>query len=120
MIVFQLQSKTSSISSKSCYTWYPNNAAFGYQERFAEYRYFPSKITGKLRSSDALTLDWWHMAQEFGSLPSLSPTFIQENMPIGRALTVTTEPAFILDCLIENRMVRPMPVYSVPGLIDHF
>ena len=97
-----------------------NNDVFGYQERFAEYRYGQSKITGKLRSTYATSLDVWHMAQEFGSLPTLSPTFIQEEMPIARSLTVPSEPAFILDALIENRMVRPMPVYSVPGLIDHF
>ena len=60
------------------------------------------------------------MAQDFASLPSLSDTFIKETMPITRSLAVTSQPAFLLDVLFENRMVRPMPVYSVPGLIDHF
>ena len=93
---------------------------FGYQERWAEMRYYPSKITGKMRSSDPLTLDAWHLSQEFGSLPTLSDTFIQENPPIDRVVAVNTEPDFRLDCYIQAVTARPMPTYSVPGLIDHF
>jgi len=93
--------------------------AFGYQERWAEYRYYPSKITGKLRSDYATSLDVWHLSQEFGSLPVLDDTFIQENPPIDRVTLVVDEPHFIMDCYIRCRTVRPMPVYSVPGLIDH-
>jgi hypothetical protein len=94
--------------------------AFGYQERFAEYRYARSKITGKLRSQASGTLEVWHLAQKFTSAPTLSDTFIKETMPITRIEFVTTEPAFVLDAFIQNDCVRPMPVYSVPGDIDRF
>ena len=65
---------------------------FGYQERYAEYRYKPSLITGKLRSNDAQSLDVWHLSQNFGSLPQLNQTFIEETPPIDRVVAVTTEP----------------------------
>ena len=93
---------------------------FGYQERFAEYRYKPSIITGKFRSTYAQSLDVWHLAQEFGSLPTLGNTFIQENPPMNRVKALTTEPDFLLDVAFNLTSARPMPVYSVPGLIDHF
>jgi len=93
---------------------------FGYQERYAEYRYYPSKITGKLRSTYSTPLDVWHLAQKFTSAPTLSTTFIQETMPITRIEAVTTQPAFVMDSFIKCKAVRPMPTYSVPGLIDHF
>lgn len=95
-------------------------AAFGYQERYAEYRYKPSLITGKLRSTYATPLDMWHLAQKFTALPTLGATFIVETPPISRIIAVTSEPEFVLDCYIKSKAVRPMPVYSVPGLIDHF
>jgi len=93
---------------------------FGYQERFAEYRYHPSVITGQFRSNYAQTLDTWHLAQNFGALPTLNSTFIQENPPVARVIAVPTEPQFLYDSFIKLRCARPMPVYSVPGLIDHF
>jgi len=93
---------------------------FGYQERYAEYRYKPSKITGKMRSNDPQTLDSWHLAQDFSSLPSLNESFIQENPPIDRVIVVETEPQFLFDSYFSLKCARPMPVYSVPGLIDHF
>jgi len=95
-------------------------AAFGYQERYAEYRYANSLISGKLRSTYSTPLDVWHLSQEFGSLPTLSSTFIVETPPISRIIAVTTEPEFVMDTFIKCRAVRPMPTYSVPGLIDHF
>ncbi|AXH74609.1 MAG: major capsid protein [Microviridae sp.] len=95
-------------------------AVFGYQERFAEYRYKPSQITGKLRSNSAQPLDTWHLAQNFAALPTLSDTFIQDNPPIARVVAVPTEPNFIWDSYFQLRCARPMPVYGVPGLIDHF
>lgn len=95
-------------------------AAYGYQERYAEYRYKPSLITGKFRSNDAQTLDTWHLAQNFTSLPGLNDTFIQENPPVARVIAVPTEPHFLLDAFFSLRCARPMPVYGVPGLIDHF
>jgi hypothetical protein len=97
-----------------------NERVFGYQERWAEYRYKQSKITGKLRSNDTNTLDAWHLSQEFTSTPELNQTFIEENPPMDRVVAVTSEPDFIMDCYFNFQCARPMPLYSVPGLIDHF
>lgn len=98
-----------------------NDAAFGYQERWAEYRYFPSKITGKFRSGIANgSLDSWHLAQEFIELPALGPAFIEENPPISRVVAVQTEPQFLFDSHFKIECTRPLPTYSVPGFIDHF
>ena len=97
-----------------------DDKVFGYQERYAEYRYKPSQITGKLRSTDPQSLDFWHLAQKFESLPTLNQTFIEENPPIDRVIAVQEEPQFILDCYFKLKTARPMPVYGTPGLIDHF
>ena len=93
---------------------------FGYQERFAEYRYKPSQITGQFRSNFAQSLDTWHLAQEFASLPALNGSFIEENPPVQRIIAVPSEPEFILDAYFHMRCARPMPMYGVPGLVDHF
>jgi len=93
---------------------------FGYQERYAEYRYKRSMITGKFRSNDAATLDAWHLATEFGATPTLDDTFIQDNPPLDRVIATPAEPHFIFDSYCEFECVRPMPVYSVPGHMDHF
>ena len=93
---------------------------FGYQERYAEYRYKPSKITGPMRSKAAAPLDTWHLAQDFASLPVLNDEFIQENPPVERIIAVPSEPHLLLDCFFDLQCARPMPTYSVPGLIDHF
>jgi hypothetical protein len=97
-----------------------DNGVFGYQERYAEYRYKPSMITGKLRSTDAQTLDVWHLAQKFDTLPKLNQDFIEENPPINRVIAVQNEPQFFADFWFDLKTSRPMPVYSVPGLVDHF
>lgn len=94
--------------------------AFGFQERFAEYRYKPSVITGKMRSNSAQPLDTWHLAQNFTALPALNDAFIQDNPPISRVVAVPSEPNFLWDAFFKFRCARPMPVYGVPGLIDHF
>lgn len=91
-------------------------AAFGYQERWAEYRYKPNVITGLFRSTASQSLDTWHLAQEFGALPTLSAEFIVEDPPVERVIAVETEPHFLFDSHFQFRHVRPMPVYSVPGL----
>lgn len=93
---------------------------FGYQERYAEYRYKPSKITGKLRSTYPQTLDVYHLSQKFESLPHLNSEFIEDKPPIDRIVAIQDEPQFVLDAYIKNICIRPMPVYSVPGLVDHF
>ncbi len=93
---------------------------FGYQERSAEYRYKPSKITGTMRSAHPNSLDAWHLSQDFASLPVLDSSFIEENPPVGRVIAVPTEPHFIFDSYTRMECVRPMPMYGVPGLIDHF
>lgn len=92
---------------------------FGYQERYAEYRYKPSQITGLFRSNASGSLDSWHLAQDFASLPVLNDEFIVVNDPINRVVDVTP-PDFLFDCFFSYHCVRPMPVYSVPGLVDHF
>lgn len=93
---------------------------FGYQERYAEYRYFPSQITGKFRSTYAQTLDSWHLAQKFDQLPLLNEEFIQDKPPVDRVIAVPSEPQFLLDVWFNLNCVRPMPLYGVPGLVDHF
>lgn len=97
-----------------------DDKVFGYQERYAEYRYYPGQITGKFRSTDPQPLDSWHLAQKFSSLPTLSSQFIQDNPPVERVIAVTDEPQFLFDSYIRLKCARPMPVYSVPGLVDHF
>lgn len=97
-----------------------DDEVFGYQERWAEYRYFPSQITGKFRSTYAQSLDVWHLAQEFAELPKLNSEFIVDNPPVARVLAVQNEPQIYLDCYFSLSCVRPMPIYSVPGLVDHF
>ena len=93
---------------------------FGYQERFAENRYYPGQITGLFRSDAPGSLDAWHLAQDFSSLPTLDSTFIEVGVPMARVEAVPTEPDFIFDSYINMRCVRPMPLYGVPGNIDRF
>lgn len=100
-----------------------DDTVFGYQERWAEYRYSPSQITGLFRSTSAGTLDAWHLAQRFTSQPALNQAFIQEDPPLARILAVgaaANGAQFIFDSFFDIRAARPMPLYSVPGLIDHF
>ena len=100
-----------------------DNDVFGYQERWAEYRYKPSQITGLMRSTSAGTIDAWHYAQKFNNLPTLNSTFIQETPPVERTTAVgaaANGQQFLMDAFFDCKMARPMPMYSVPGLIDHF
>lgn len=94
-----------------------NTAVAGYQERWAEYRFKTSKITGLFRSSAASSLDAWHLSQELTFPATLNSTFLQEDPPLDRAIAVAAEPHFIFDSMVENNSARPMPVYSVPGLM---
>ena len=95
---------------------------FGYQERYAEYRYKPSRITGLFNSDAASSLDAWHLSEEFTSQPTLGDTFIQSNTgtPLDRAIAVSTEPHIIFDSYFNLQCARPMPLYGVPGNLDHF
>lgn len=94
---------------------------FGYQERYAEYRYKPSQITGKFRSSVVNgSLDMWHLSQFFKNAPTLNEEFIVENPPINRIIAVPSEPEFLLDIGFRYTTVRPMPMFGTPGLVDHF
>jgi len=97
-----------------------DNNVFGYQEKDAEYRYAPSQTTSLFRSGVTSSLDKWHLAQKFTSLPTLNSTFIQSSTDIARVIAVTSQPALILDAYFNLITARPMPVYSVPGMIDHF
>ena len=100
-----------------------DNLVFGYQERWAEYRHLPSQITGLFRSTSAGTLDPWHLAQRFTSLPALNASFIEENPPLDRVLAVGAAAAgkqLIFDSFFDCIKARPLPMYSTPGLMDHF
>lgn len=97
------------------------NEVFGYQERYAEYRYSPNRITGKMRSGiEGGSLDIWHLAQHFGNQPVLNAEFIQDNPPVKRVTAVPSEPDFLADFFFHLKCARPMPLYGVPGLVDHF
>ena len=111
-----------SILNKEIYTQgtTADDTVFGYQERYAEYRYKPSQITGKFRSNATGTLDSWHLAQDFGSAPSLNSSFIEENPPVDRVTALNTEPDLLLDMYFRFKTARPMPTYSVPALLSHF
>ena len=98
-----------------------DSTVFGYQERYAEYRYKPSQITGKFRSSVVNgSLDKWHLSQFFDNAPTLNEEFIIENPPIERIIAVPSEPEFLLDIGFRYTTVRPMPMFGTPGLVDHF
>lgn len=104
---------------------YTNNNAnddlvFGYQERYAEYRYKPSRLTGLFRPDAPGTLASWHLSEQFLALPALGDTFIQSNtgVPLDRAIAVPSEPQFIGDFFFEMKCARPMPLFGVPGNLD--
>lgn len=93
-----------------------DDQVFGYQERFAEYRFKNSEVTGKFRSTSPQSLDIWHAGQKFGALPALNASFITESVPMARILAVTDEPAFYFDASFSYNHVRPMPIRSNPGI----
>jgi hypothetical protein len=96
---------------------------FGYQERWAEYRYYPSRISSLFRSTASGTIDGWHLAQKFTAVPTLNDTFIKDTPPVSRVVAVGASAngqQFIFDSFFDVKKARPMPMYSVPGLIDHF
>ncbi|AXF52363.1 MAG: major capsid protein [Microviridae sp.] len=99
-----------------------DDEVFGYQEAWADYRYKPSRVTGEMRSNYAQSLDVWHLADDYSALPSLSASWISEDAAtVNRVLAVDQSNADQLFCdiFIRNLTTRPMPLYSIPGLIDH-
>ena len=104
--------------------WYNNDAnddaVWGYQERWAEYRSLLGHICGKFRSAATGTLDPWHYALDFQTRPALDNVFIEDTPPVKRTVAVQDEPEYLLDAWVDIKAARPMPVYSVPGYIDHF
>jgi len=93
---------------------------WGYQERYGEYRYKPSQITGQFRSNATTPLDTWHLSQDFASLPLLNDVFIEDNPPVDRVIAVLDEPHMLFDSYFDLKCARPMPLYGVPGMIDRF
>ena len=93
---------------------------FGYQERFAEYRYKPSQITGKFRSDAAQSLDAWHLSQDFVTRPVLDADFIEEDVPMDRVIAVPSEPHIIMDAYFNYKCARPMPTHNIPGMMSRF
>ena len=99
-----------------------DDEVFGYQEAWADYRYKPNRVTGEMRSTYAQSLDVWHLADDYDTLPSLSDSWIREDKSnVDRVLAVTSAVSNQLFCdiYVQNRTTRPMPMYSIPGLIDH-
>lgn len=99
-----------------------DDGVFGYQEAWADYRYKPNRVCAEMRSTSKKSLDAWHLADDYDSLPKLSPEWIREDKTnVDRALAVTSRIAnqFFGDFYIKNLCTRPMPVFSIPGLIDH-
>lgn len=97
-----------------------DKGVFGYQERYAEYRYHPSEICGHFRSTYTNSLDVWHLSQKFDSLPTLSDQFIQDKPPVDRVVAVKNYPHFLIDIGFKYHTTRAMPMYGIPGLVDHF
>lgn len=93
---------------------------FGYNERYAEYRYKPSSITGQFRSNATTSLDSWHLSEDNSGGVTLNSAFIQVDPPIDRVIATPTEPHFLFDAFFDLQTARPMPIRSVPGLVDHF
>lgn len=99
-----------------------DDQVFGYQEAWADYRYKPNKVTGEMRSTYATSLDTWHLGDEYSSLPTLSEAWMREDKSnLDRALAVqsSTSNQLFADLYIQNKATRPMPIHSIPGLIDH-
>ena len=100
-----------------------DNQVFGYQERWHEYRTRYSDITGAMRPDVGATLDEWHLAQEFGSFPTLGPTFIEERPPVDRVLAAGSAAdgqQYLADILIKRRATRPIPTFGTPATLGRF
>ena len=117
-----------SILNKEIYvtgTTAQDNGVFGYQERWAEYRYRPSLLTGYFRSTTSPTIDYWHYSQKFTALPTLNDAFITDGSQevVSRSTAVGASAdgqQFLMDAFFNLKAAQLLPMYSVPGLIDHF
>lgn len=99
-----------------------DDEVFGYQEAWGDYRYKPNRVTGEMRSQYAQSLDVWHLGDDYTKLPSLSAEWIVEDKTnVDRVLAVTSTNAnqLFADLYVKNQTTRPMPMYSIPGLVDH-
>ena len=99
-----------------------DDTVWGYQERYAEYRYKPSRLTNLMSVEAASNLDEFHLSEDFTSEPSLDSTFIESNTgtPLDRAISVPSQPHFVFDAYFDMKCARPLPLYGVPGNLDHF
>ncbi len=97
-----------------------DDAVFGYQERWAEYRMKHSRVVGVMNPDVSGSLSFWHLAEDFSSLPSLNTAFMEDQTPMARVTTVDTEPDFLLDVWFDYKCARPLPVYSIPSLTTRF
>lgn len=97
-----------------------DNAVFGYQERHAEYRFTPSRLSGLMRPGAAGTLAAWHLSELLAPTPALNAAFIVSNTPMARVTAVDTQPDFLLDMWFNIKAARPMPLYGIPGNLDRF
>lgn len=99
-----------------------NNNTFGYQEHWAEYRYTPSQLMGQFRTNVAPNLAIWHYGQYYAARPNLNDAFIQDNSAenVDRTVAVPDSPQLKMDIWVNEKGAKPMPVFSVPGLVDHF
>ena len=96
-----------------------NDLVFGYNERYFEYRSNYNLVTGTMNSSAGSTIEEYHLAEDFGALPSLNQSFIEVNPDMARIKAVTSAKDFIADVQFTWKAVRPMPVYGIPGLTGH-
>ena len=99
-----------------------DDEVFGYQEAWADYRYKPNKVTGEMRSNYATSLDVWHLGDDYSVLPTLSDTWMREDKTnVDRVLAVQSSVSnqLFADIYVKNKTIRPMPLHSIPGLIDH-
>lgn len=99
-----------------------DDEVFGYQEAWADYRYKPSRVTGEMRSQYSQSLDVWHLADDYATLPYLSDSWIREDpKTVNRVLAVSDNLSAQLFCdiFVDCTATRPMPLYSIPGLVDH-
>lgn len=97
-----------------------DDEVFGYLPQWDDMRYFPSLCVAQMRSDHATSLDAWHLGYDHSALPVLNDTFIQDDPPIDRVVSVPSEPQLIVDCYFDLVCARVLPMFGVPGMVDHF